>query len=197
MAGSKTGQSVRDLLFWSGGKDAFLALLYYRDQFKTDPALLTTYDEEREMVPHQEIPLPAIFRQAVALGLPLIPVPLAHPASNEVYLQAVETAIRTSPFRIQRLIFGDLHLQDIREWREQQFETMGFECLFPIWEKPYDELFDRLFSEPVSVRVQSVAEAYSDHLSVGDTLTRAYLERLPDSIDRMGERGEFHTEVIF
>lgn len=187
----------RDLLFWSGGKDAYLALLYYRENHSNDPVLLTTYDDESDRVPHQDIPIKEIYNQSIALELPLITVPLSYPASNKDYLNAIENAIGDSPFSIQNLVFGDLHLEDIRKWREEEFQKSGYECLFPIWGKSYEELFFRLFSENVKIVITGVADDFQNQIEPGSVFDRKFVASLPDEIDPMGERGEFHTQVIF
>ena len=187
----------RDLLFWSGGKDSFLALRFYQDKSEEDPILLTTYDDESEHVPHQNIPIRRIQNQAMKLGLILYSVPLSYPSTNEQYLKTLSKSFEQLPFCIRHLIFGDLHLEDIRKWREEQFSEMDYKCRFPIWQKPYEELFDRLEEENVSIKVSGVMSEYDGYIKPGDLFTREYAHSLPEHIDRMGEKGEFHTEVIF
>lgn len=187
----------RDLLFWSGGKDSYLALLYYRDSAPVDPILLTTYDDERDVVPHQEIQLSQIYNQSIALGLPLMATPLSYPATNEAYMNAIEKQILHSPFQIGRVVFGDLHLTDIKEWRKKEFGKLGFDTFFPIWQKSYSELFRRLESTKKEIRIASVKREFEDHIQVGEIFNREFAESLPKRIDKMGENGEFHTEVIF
>lgn len=187
----------RDILFWSGGKDSFLALIYYRELHGKEPVLLTTFERESKLVPHQNIPIETIYDQAIALELPLFTVPVPHPASNEEYLSAVKAGLRALPFQIRHLVFGDLHLEEIRNWREEQFGNMGFSLIFPVWNRPYHELFDRLEREAVSVHICSVASEYRKMISPGQNFTREFADMLPEPIDRMGEKGEFHTEVSF
>lgn len=187
----------RDLLFWSGGKDAFLALRYLQEESEDDPVLLTTYDDKSEHIPHQNIPIRRVQSQAMYLGLILNTVPVSYPSTNEEYLLTLERNFEQLPFTIGRLIFGDLHLEDIRRWREEQFSEMGYKCWFPIWQKPYKELFDRLEEEGVSVKISGVMSEYNGYIKPGDLFTLEYAHSLPEHIDRMGENGEFHTEVIF
>lgn len=187
----------RDVLFWSGGKDAFLALRYLQDESEENPVLLTTYDDESEHVPHQNIPIRRVQNQAMKLGLVLYTVPLSYPSSNEQYLKTLGKSLELLPFTINHLIFGDLHLADIRSWREKQFSEMGYKTRFPIWQKPYDEMFGRLEEEKVSVKISGVMSEYDGYIKPGDLFTREYAYSLPEQIDRMGENGEFHTEIIF
>lgn len=195
---AKSNQNTkRDILFWSGGKDSYLALIYYQELYGTGLVLFTTFERESKLVPHQNIPIETVYEQAIALELPLFTVPVPNPASNDEYLSAVQSGLNALPFSIGHLIFGDLHLQDIRTWREKQIGKMGYALRFPIWQKNYNELFNHLEQKPVSIRISAVASDYRPHISPGQYFNRKFANNLPESIDRMGENGEFHTEVVF
>ena len=190
-----------DILFWSGGKDAYLALEFYRQEgYGQEFRLLTTYDEETGVVPHQRISLSYIRKQAASLELELIPVPLPAECPNERYLRKINEVLTALDVPVEHLIFGDWHLQDIRRWREEVFGEMGYECLFPIWEKSIHDLLPVLKFKPVDVEISSVQEKYQSFIRVGETFDQSFvvqLQHLPEEIDPMGEGGEFHTKVIF
>lgn len=187
-----------DILFWSGGKDAWLALQFYRKQYGSSSLkLLTTYNEENEIVPHQNIELDAIREQAKELKMDLITVPLPVNPPNEVYLDKVKEALSSCEETVQRLVFGDWHLQDIREWREAVFGKMGYDCLFPIWEKELDTLLAELLLKPVEIRISAVKEKYKKIIRLGELYNGRFIRQLPDEIDPMGENGEFHTRLHF
>ncbi|MDR8390845.1 hypothetical protein NC796_06840 [Aliifodinibius sp. S!AR15-10] len=188
-----------DILFWSGGKDSYLALEFYDREIgkKEDLALLTTYEEESKHVPHQELPLKNIRRQAKHLGLSLIEVPLPRACPNETYLEKVKEALTEQQQLVERLVFGDWHLQDIREWREQVFGEMGYRCLFPIWEKSLHDLLPVLLLKPVQIKISAVKGEFQKYIKVGEAYDQAFVRTLPKEIDPMGENGEFHTEVMF
>lgn len=194
---SSNQKPKRDVLFWSGGKDSFLALRYYMDYSEIEPVLLTTYDDENGLIPHQNIPIARIRAQALFLKLTLFTVPLSHPVPNEEYVSMINKALQNIPYGINRVVFGDLHLQEIRTWREEQFKQMGFKTMFPIWNKPYQELIDRLQTENIPVVISGVAEDYKEIIHLGDIFNRDFIKKLPTHIDPMGEKGEFHTEVLF
>lgn len=190
-----------NILFWSGGKDAYLALEFFR---KNDPdaeiRLLTTYDETDEIVPHQQIKLKDIKKQAIDLGLELIAVPLPSDCPNEVYLDRLKKVLGELNEPIERLIFGDLYLEDIRKWREKVFGEMGYNCVFPIWKKSIHDLLPVLLLKPVEVKISAVKEEFQPLIRVGETYDQKFvtqLQHLPQNIDPMGENGEFHTRVIF
>lgn len=190
-----------DILFWSGGKDAYLAYHFYRE---TNPEanikLLTTYDESSDLVPHQNIPIEDIKEQATHLGLELITVPLPTDCPNDIYLERIQKTLENIDEPIDHLIFGDWYLEDIRQWREKVFGNMGYECLFPIWQKSIHDLLPVLLFEPIDIEISAVKEEFQSLLRVGEAFDQSLitqLQHLPEEIDPMGEKGEFHTRVIF
>jgi len=190
-----------DILFWSGGKDAYLALQFYRQEHpEAKIKLLTTYDETDDIVPHQQIKLKNIKKQAASLGLDLITVPLPPDCPNDVYLEKVEEALANTDGPIEKLIFGDWHLDDIRSWRERVFGEMGYECCFPIWQKSIHDLLPVLFFKPIEIKISAVGEEYQHLIREGERFNQAFVRQIahqPKEIDPMGENGEFHTEIIF
>jgi len=187
-----------DVLFWSGGKDSYLALEFYRQAHpSTSLRLLTTYEEKKQRVPHQNLPVETIRKQAKALDLDLILVALPENCPNDIYLEKVERALKNQDKAVEHLVFGDWYLRDIREWRENQFRDLGYDCLFPIWKKGLHELLPVLLLKPVEVRISAVSEDFKKYIRVGERYNQRFVQQLPKAIDPMGEKGEFHTEVVF
>lgn len=187
-----------DILFWSGGKDSFLALEFYRQEYGTRPLkLLTTYEQGEEIVPHQNIALKDIKKQALELGLDLLTVPLPNNCPNDLYLEKLEEVFQKEPEPVQHLVFGDWKNEELRNWRASVFGAMGYACLFPIWQKSLHDLLPVLLFKPIKVEISAVREEFRPYLRVGETYDQQLVRQLPREIDPMGENGEFHTKVIF
>ena len=187
-----------DILFWSGGKDSYLALEFYRKEYESEEhnlQLLTTYDKQQAKVPHQEIELNVIREQAKKLNRELIEVPLPPECPNDQYLKRIHEALLETAQKIRYLVFGDWKLEDIRSWREKEFGRLGYDCLFPIWKKSLNELLPILMLKPVKVTISAVREEYRNFIAVGETYNQHFIRQLPEEIDPMGEHGEFHTRV--
>jgi diphthamide synthase (EF-2-diphthine--ammonia ligase) len=187
-----------DILFWSGGKDSFLALQCYR---KANPKqhlkLLTTYDENKEWIPQQNLSIKNVQKQVKILGLELVCVPLPPKCPNDIYVNKLDSILKNQREPVGNLLFGDWYLQDIRSWREKQFGERGYSCKFPIWQKKLSGLLEILSRKPVDVRISAVARKYKHYMQKGEVYDQHFVNRLPGQIDPMGEKGEFHTEVIF
>ena len=188
------------VLFFSGGKDSYLAirkLVKQRLQSNgTDPfhiILLTTYDFETKVIAHQDVNIDTVCRQARHLEIPLLGIPL-HRSSGEEYLSRIEKgldAVRSAIPNIQQLtlVFGDLHLQHIRQWREKELGNYALE--YPLWNAPYSELIADLEASGVRVVVSASSQ---DGIGVGTTFTRKlWQDAMKMGIDGFGEEGEFHS----
>ena len=186
-----------DLLFWSGGKDSYLALRALQRERLRPVVLLTSYDAPSARVPHQEIPLEQILEQARALALPLLLVPTDPSRDYVERLQlAIELLRRQRP--VARFVFGDLHLEPIRAWRERMLQPLATSATlhFPLWKADYDQLSRELDSAPATCQLSAVdAERVGPGVQVGDRFDAALRARLPPDVDPFGERGEFHTRV--
>ena len=96
--------------------------------------LLTTFNEEFDRVAMHAVRRELVEAQAAAAGLPLIPVMLPYPCSNEVYEERMKAAIgEARAAGVTHMAFGDLFLEDIREYRVRLLDGTGVEPLFPIW----------------------------------------------------------------
>ena len=178
------------VLFWSGGKDSYLALLKLLDT-ETNIVLLTTY--ANGVVGHQDINIDVIKRQAHHLQLPLLLTPLKHQIRYEVTVSEALSLLNP-----RGLAFGDLHLAGIRQWREEHFANHALH--FPIWNVNYQTLFEVLDGHPGRIKISALGDTFPDDcpIEVGDSYTRATADVLEDwALDAFGERGEFHTVVEF
>lgn len=184
------------VLFWSGGKDAALALCELQDSGGVD-ALLTTYDEEGGDVPFQSLSIDAIRLQARSLGLPLIEVGLPPEAPNEVYIERVLGALeREFGESGATVAFGDVFLEEIRAWREEMFRDSPYRTIFPIWSRDTDALAARFVDRGFRAVVSCVDTRALSVDELGATYDQSFLGRLPPGVDPCGENGEFHTVVF-
>ncbi len=193
------GDAPVDVLSWSGGKDSFLALVALARAAAREVVLLTSFDGRQRQVAHQDVSLADIEAQARDLGVGLVGVPL-YP--DRPYVDRIALALRRVAARrpVARFVFGDLHLRHIRDWREAQLgpaaAEVGATLHFPLWDVDYAELEATLWASGAVVTVSAVADAgLQARVAVGDRVTAAWMDALPPGIDRMGERGEFHTLV--
>lgn len=187
----------RVLLSWSSGKDSAWTLQVLR----RDPAiricgLLTTLNAEFDRVAMHGVRRTVLEAQAAATGLPLWIVPLPWPCPNEVYEQRMaEACQRAIDERIDAVAFGDLFLEDVRDYRIKQLTPTGLEPMFPLWQIPTDALARQMIAGGLRARLSCVDTKQLDPAFAGRTFDAELLRDLPEGADPCGERGEFHTCV--
>jgi uncharacterized protein (TIGR00290 family) len=185
------------LLSWSSGKDCAWALHLIRQRGEVEVVgLVTTFTEAFGRVAMHGVRMELVQAQARAAELPLWTVPLPQPCSNEVYEQQMRSVVeRARSEGIQAFAFGDLHLADIRAYRERQLAGTGLEPLFPIWGTPADTplLARAMIASGIRATLTCVDPKQLAPEFVGRAFDQALLSDLPPAVDPCGERGEFHT----
>jgi uncharacterized protein (TIGR00290 family) len=192
-----TNPRTKVLLSWSSGKDSAWALHVLRREPDIEVVgLLTTFNEEFNRVAMHAVRRDLVDLQAAAAGLPLVPVMLPYPCSNEIYEERMKAAIAEAKSTgITHIAFGDLFLEDIREYRVRLLEGTGIELLFPIWTTPEDtpELARQMLAAGLRAVLTCVDPKQLDNRFVGRRYDEKFLAELPVGVDPCGERGEFHT----
>lgn len=182
---------------WSSGKDSAWALHEARRQGDVDVVgLLTVVTETYRRVSMHGVREDVLQAQAAAVGLPLIRVPIPAPCPDGAYEEAMRRALQQANDQsVAHMIFGDLFLEDVRNYRETQLEGTGIKPLFPLWQKPTDELAREMIAAGLVAHVTCLDPKKMPRELAGQTFDEHLLERLPAEVDRCAENGEFHTCV--
>jgi uncharacterized protein (TIGR00290 family) len=186
----------RVLLSWSSGKDSAWTLHVLRQQGMDVVGLLTSFNEAVGRVSMHAVRQTLVEAQAAAAGLPLWPLYLPWPCSNDQYEQRMRVVIdRARADNITHVAFGDLFLEDIRDYRIRQLSGTGIEPMFPLWCSAEDTpgLARRLLDGGVRAVLTCVDPRQLPESFVGRAYDEAFLADLPPGVDPCGERGEFHT----
>lgn len=185
------------LLSWSGGKDAALALhqLHTWENFEV-AALLTTVTQEYDRISMHGVRRALLELQAEALGLPLEIVFISKTASDEEYGRAMQRTLeKYLADGVSSVAFGDIFLEDVREYREANLATIGMEALFPLWKRDTTELAHAFLELGFEAVVTCVDSETLDGAFVGRAFDLQFLTDLPPRVDPCGENGEFHSFV--
>jgi uncharacterized protein (TIGR00290 family) len=185
------------LLSWSGGKDSAMTAWHLLASQRYDiAALLTTVTEGYERISMHGVRRELLERQAAALGIPLHPVMIPVDCSNEVYEQRFGEAL--AAFRTQgvlKVAFGDIFLEDLRQYRERQLAGHGMSGLFPLWRRDTAELVRSFIGLGFRAILSCVDTGAIDAAFAGREIDEALLRELPPGADPCGENGEYHSFV--
>jgi len=132
--------------------------------------------------------------QAASAGLPHVVVPIPSPCTNEEYERAMAAAIaRAQSEGVIHMIFGDLFLEDVRRYREENLAKCGIAPVFPLWGIPTRELAGQMIAGGLRSYITCVDPRQLDESFAGREWDASLLADLPSAADPCGENGEFHT----
>lgn len=159
-------------------------------------ALLTTFNTEADRVAMHAVRRALVEKQAERIGIPLWAVELPWPCSNVEYEGRFRIACQQATAEgITAVAFGDLFLQDIRDYRVRQLHGSGLEPLFPVWQLPTQRLSRDMIAAGVKAKITCVDPSKLARSFAGRDYDLPLLQTLPAGVDPCGENGEFHTFV--
>lgn len=190
----KSNQIARTLVSWSGGKDSALMLhrLMSSADYEVVRLLTTLRRSDRVMAIHQ-VAGELIEAQAAAAGLPIEILLVGEDPGD--WVTCHEEMLDRTPAEIG-VAYGDLFLEDIREYRAGLHEKWGRPCHFPLWGEDTSRLARTFIDAGFRSVVTSVDTKVLDASFAGRLYDESFLKDLPEGVDPCGENGEFHSFVF-
>jgi uncharacterized protein (TIGR00290 family) len=185
-------------LSWSSGKDSAWALQVLRQSAEYEvTGLFTTINGAFNRVAMHGVRVELLRLQAQAVGLPLYPIEIPYPCSDEQYDYAMTDFVMLARNEgVRCMAFGDLFLQDVRRYREERMQGTGIETVFPLWGKPTRSLLDEMLAGGLRSCLTCVDPRVLPAEFAGRELTPELIGSMPPAINPCGENGEFHTFVF-
>jgi uncharacterized protein (TIGR00290 family) len=186
------------LFCWSGGKDSALALHALRQRGDVRVvALLTTVTEGFDRVSMHGVRRELLHRQASSIGLPVHEVFIPPQCVNPVYESRMEEAMRRYLSQgIRKVAFGDIFLEDLRQYREEKLARVDMEAIFPVWKRDTRELIREFRALGFRAATVCIDTRVLNPSFAGRELDDSFFADLPPNVDPCGENGEFHTFVF-
>lgn len=155
--------------------------------------LVTMYDESSRRVRFHGVPIALIQAQADALGIPLLAYPNAPETFESAFLQALRDLRQRG---ITTLVFGNIHLVDVRAWYEERVTAAGLIHRELLWGEAPGELVREFLARGYAAVLTCIEEARAQPDWLGAPLTEELIQAFEQAgIDPCGERGEYHTFV--
>ncbi len=188
-----TVSSKNFVLSYSGGKDCMLAFCRAVQAGHQPVGLLTTYDEEHACSWFHQVPEPILRQASESLDIPLRIVR----TQGERYADDFERTLKE--FKTQgatTVVFGDIDIQEHRDWCSERCQKAGMESMFPLWQNHRKQVVEEFVDAGFAAIITAVDCARMNERYLGNTLTREILAQLiADGVDACGENGEYHTFV--
>ena len=178
---------------WSGGKDSCFA--YYRaiGEGYDISHLLNFISKEYRRVSFHGTEAKLIQLQAEAIGIPLLQKETTGSGYEQEFKDAVKSLI---PDGVTGMVFGDLYLQEQKDWVERVCRDLDIEAIEPLWRHGTERILLEFIDAGFEATIVSAKAELLDEKWVGHRVDREFLSHLKDTnIDICGENGEYHTFV--
>jgi uncharacterized protein (TIGR00290 family) len=189
---------MEKILFgWSGGKDSAMALYeILKSKEYQVVSLLTTITKDYDRISMHGVRRTLVEQQAKSLNIPLHKVFIPKTCSNEIYAAKMTEALnKFKQDGIETVAFGDIFLEDVRKYREDNLDKLNMKGIFPIWGRDSAELARSFISLGFKSVISCIDTKVLDKKFLGRQFDEAFLAELPSNIDPSGENGEFHSFV--
>lgn len=178
---------------WSGGKDSCFACYEAICRGYNISCLVNFISKEYKRVSFHGTEAKLIRLQAKAIDIPLLQKETTWNGYEQEFKDAVRGLI---PYGITGIVFGDIYLQEHKDWVERVCEELGIEAIEPLWGKePEKILLDFIDAGFEAIIVSAKSDLFSEEW-IGRKVDREFLRYLKENeTDICGENGEYHTFV--
>ena len=179
---------------WSGGKDSALALMRARSRGLDVTRLVNIYDPVTDRVRFHATRRELIQAQADAIGVPVVQFGVAW-VGYEPAFRALLADLKTEGFL--GVVFGDIHLTDVRAWYEDRVRAAGLEHVEPIWGEPPADLVTEFVASGSRAVITCVQLSKLGESWLGRLIDERFVAEIAATgIDPAGENGEYHSYTV-
>jgi diphthine-ammonia ligase len=178
---------------WSGGKDSCFALYEAIDKGYEISHLVNFISKEFHRVSFHGTEARLIQLQSQAIEIPL----LQKETTGDGYEQEFKEAVRSLIHRgVGGMVFGDIYLQEHKDWVERVCGDLGIEAVEPLWGKNTEKILSGFIEKGFEAVIVSAQSKLIEEYWIGRRVDKALLDYLKrKNIDVCGENGEYHTLV--
>lgn len=159
-------------------------------------ALLTTVTQGYDRISMHGVRQTLLDAQVSALGVPLEKIYISQKASNEEYEEMMRALLeKYKDSGVSAVVFGDLFLEDVRKYRQDNLASVGMGAIFPLWKRDTRQLAKTFVDLGFRAMTTCVDTQMLGKEFAGRELDRQFFKDLPEQVDPCGENGEYHTFV--
>jgi len=175
---------------WSGGKECALATYKAISHGYEVLYLLNFISEDGQRSRSHGTKASVLALQAEAIGIPIVQVKTSWEDYEENFKKVVRELKNQG---IEGGVFGDMELEEHREWVERVCSEVGIKAFLPLWGIKAQKLIDELLK--LKFKAMVVATRLDDNL-LGKILDKALVRQIEKlGSHPCGENGEYHTFV--
>lgn len=186
---------MKAVSLWSGGKDSCFACYKAKQQGHKITSLINFSNIDGTFSVSHGLSADIIKKQADLTGIPFLQKAMPEKGYTDAFKKLIEG------FKIEDgiegIVFGDIYLQEHRDWIDKVCEELKVEPILPIWTRNTENLFKDIIGARFKAIVVSTRKDVLGEEWLGREIDDRFMKDLNalGNIDLCGERGEFHTFV--
>lgn len=187
--------SLKFVISHSCGKDSTLALHRMIKSGYTCEGLLVTVDKENDSSFFHSVPSTILESIAKSLSFNLIKLEIEEKSKyREMFVDELK---KLADNGVRICVFGDIDIQEHREWCTSVCLEAGMAAVFPLWQENRESLVSEFIDLGYKAIIKAInADVLGEEL-LGEELTHKAVEEIVrQGADACGENGEYHTVVL-
>lgn len=186
---------MKVFISWSGGKETSLSChrVMQNENIKVTH-LLNMVSEDGKHSRSHGVNSTLLKLQAGAIGIPIVQRKTTWKTYEDEFKKAIFVFKKE---RIQAGVFGDIDLQEHRDWVERVCKEVGIKPILPLWQEKREELLEEFIQAGFKAIVVATNANFLGRKWLARRINKEFIEDLKalGNIDLCGERGEYHTFV--
>ncbi|PIU68047.1 MAG: ATP pyrophosphatase [Armatimonadetes bacterium CG07_land_8_20_14_0_80_40_9] len=185
---------VKAFCCWSGGKESALSLYRAKNEGIEITYLLNMLSEDGEYSRSHRIRKDCLRGQSEAIRIPII----QRKTSWENYEREFKSAVlELKENGLEAGVFGDVDLQEHRDWVERVCKDLGVKPILPLWK----EKREKIIKDFIEANFKAIVIVTQANLLgkewLGKKIDEEFIDNLKSltNVDLCGEKGEYHTFV--
>lgn len=182
------------VMSYSCGKDSTLALNRLMDEGHHPVGLLVMVNEAQQRSWFHGADSCLLNKISKSLTIPLI----LCPSKGEEYHLALEDGLsRAIQMGAEFAGFGDIDIEEHRQWCRDRCEKVGLQARFPLWRESRETITREMIERGYQCIIKAINNELLPTSLLGKRLSAETVDIMKRSgIDVCGENGEYHTIVV-
>lgn len=178
---------------WSGGKDSCLSYYKAMENGYNPKKLFTMFSIENGISSAHRLSESVIKAQARAIGIESLIGKALFDEYEKVFVNELKAFKKQG---IDYGIFGDIDLEEHREWEEKVCQKASINAILPLWQRKRRDIVEEFLDLGFKAKIIVVNTTMLDARFLGKDLSYPLMREIEEfGADVCGENGEYHTVV--
>ncbi|MGL5439630.1 MAG: diphthine--ammonia ligase [Filifactoraceae bacterium] len=186
--------NLKFAISYSCGKDSTLSLhRMIKSGYKCE-SLLVTIDKENNSSFFHGVPVEILENISRALDIKLTKLLIGKDDYREVFVDHLK---KLSEEGVRLCVFGDIDINEHRQWCTEVCLEAGMAAVFPLWQENRESLVSEFIDLGYKAIIKTINSDILGEEILGEVLDHNLVEEIvKQGSDACGENGEYHTVVI-